>query len=471
MQVPERGRDGCPVGREVHEWDDRQSGATDVLHRAIGPGMLLFLVVGDILGAGIYARVGAVAGQVGAAIWVSFLVGLVVAALTALSYVELVTKYPGAGGAALYIDRAWKLPFLTFVVAFTVMASGIASSAAVARAFGGDYLRAFVDLPGLPVAIVFLLVVAAINFRGISESVGINLVLTCVELSGLLLIVLIGGLVLAGGSGEPARAFQFKADVNLPVAILSGAVIAFYAFLGFEDAVNLAEETKDPSRIFPKALLGGVAIAGLVYTLVSVTAAMVVEPETLASSSGPLLEVVRRGPIPVPAWLFSGIALMAITNTALLNMVMASRVLYGMARQGIIPSIFGKTHSGRKTPWVAIIFTTLLALGLVLTGNLGDLANTTVFLLLAVFVLVNAAVLVLRRDAVGHEHFHVPTAVPALAGLTCLLLLARTDPDVIVRAGVLLAIGVGLCLVNHLVLRRGGAANAPSLTSTTRSDA
>jgi basic amino acid/polyamine antiporter, APA family len=447
-----------PFGPPYCEPIGAEAGHGDVLKRAIGPGMLLFLVVGDILGAGIYARVGAVAGQVGGAIWVAFLVGLVVAALTALSYVELVTKYPGAGGAALYVDRAWGMPFLTFMVAFTVMVSGISSSAAVARAFGGDYLRAFVDLPALPVAIVFIIAVALINFRGISESVGVNLVLTLVELSGLLLIVLIGAMVLLGGGGDPGRAVSFKADVNLPLALLSGAVIAFYAFLGFEDAVNLAEECKEPSRNFPKALLLGLAAAGLVYVLVSMTAAMVVEPETLAASSGPLLEVVERGPVPVPGWLFAGIALMAITNTALLNMVMASRVLFGMARQGIVPRIFGATHSGRRTPWVAIVFTTLIALGLVTTGNLGALANTTVFLLLVIFVLVNAAVLILRRDPVPHEHFSVPTFVPVLGGITGLLLLTRTEPDVMIRAGVLLAVGVGLWVVNRLAHRRDAAA-------------
>jgi APA family basic amino acid/polyamine antiporter len=440
--------------RDQHARPDESANA---LRRVLGPGMLVFLVVGDILGAGIYSRVGAVSAEVGGAIWVSFLVAMVVAALTACSYAELVTKYPGAGGAALYVHRAWKLPPLTFIIAFSVMVSGISSAASAARAFGGDYLHVFIDIPVFPVAVVFLLAIAVINFRGIAESARINLALTCAELGGLLLIVLIGGLVLSDGSGNPARAFELKPNVNVPLAILSGAVIAFYSFLGFEDTVNLAEETRNPSRVFPRGLLGGLALAGLVYVLVSMTAAMVVEPETLASSSGPLLEVVRRGPLSVPGWLFSAIALMAISNTALLNMVMASRLLYGMAREGIVPRILGVAHVKRQTPWVAIVFTTLLGFGLVLTGDLGDLANTTVFLLLFVFALVNAAVPVLRRDPVSHEHFQVPMPLPVIGALTCLPLLALSQRETVMRAMVLLAVGAALWLVSRVVDRPGAA--------------
>jgi APA family basic amino acid/polyamine antiporter len=432
------------------------------LKRGIGPGMLLLFVLGDILGAGIYARVGAVAGEVGGAIWVSFLVALVVSSLTALSYAELASKYPGAGGAALFVHNAFRNKFFTFMVAFGVLASGIASASAVSRAFGGRYLAEFIALPSLPVALVFLIVIALINFRGISESVKVNMTLTVIELSGLLLIVLIGIVTLAGGTGDPGRAFTFKPGENVALAILAGAVVAFYAFLGFEDAVNVAEETQDPVRMMPRGLLGGLALASLVYLAVSFTAAMVVDTETLSKSSGPLLEVVNAGPIAVPGGLFSIIALLAISNTALINMIMGSRLLYGMAVQGVVPRVLAKTHSSRKTPWVAIIFTTLLALVLVTTGDLGPLADTTVLLLLAVFTLVNVAVLILRRDPADHPHFKAPTFVPVLGALTCLALLTQQNPDIWLRAAGLLAVGVVLWVVNYFVTRRLDETTAPT---------
>lgn len=431
------------------------------LKRAISPTMLVLFVVGDILGAGIYARVGAVAGEVGGAIWTSFVLGIAIAALTALAYGELASKYPGAGGAALFVHKAFRSPVLTFIIAFAVLASGIASASAVARVFGGRYLQEFVAVPALPVAILFVLVIALINFRGISESVTLNMLLTLVELSGLLLVIGVGIVALAGGTGDPGRAFTFKADVNVPVAVLAGAAIAFYACLGFEDVANVAEEAQNPVRMLPIALIAGLGIAGVIYVVVSFTAAMVVDPAALAKSSGPLLEVVKAGPVPIPPRLFAAIALMAVTNTALINMIMASRLLYGMAEQGVMPRVLGWTHKGRQTPWVAIVFTTLLALALVITGDVGELANTTVLLLLVSFTLVNVAVLVLRKDSVGHRHFRVPAWVPALGAVTCLALMTQFKTDIYVRAAILVGIGMVLCGINFLATRRLEAHTAP----------
>ena len=440
-----------PAGTAAPAADARHAGE---LKRAISPPMLVLFVVGDILGAGIYARVGAVAGEVGGAIWVSFLVGIAIAALTALSYGELASKYPGAGGAALFVHKAFRSPVLTFVIAFAVLASGIASAGAVARVFGGRYLQEFVSVPALPVAILFVLLFALVNLRGISESIKLNMVLTVVELSGLLLIIAVGVVALAGGHGDPGRAFTFKPDVNVAVAVLAGAAIAFYACLGFEDVANVAEEAENPVRMLPIALIAGLAISGVIYIAVSFTAAMVVDPGTLAKSSGPLLEVVKAGPVPIPPRLFSAIALMAVTNTALINMIMASRLLYGMAAQGVMPRVLGWTLRSRQTPWVAIVFTTVLALGLVITGDVGALANTTVLLLLVSFTLVNLSVLILRKEPVGHRHFKVPSWVPALGAVTCLALMTQFTADIYVRAAILVALGLVLCGINFLVNRR-----------------
>lgn len=428
----------------------------DGLVRAIGPRLLLLFIIGDMLGTGIYVQVGAVAGEVGGAAWVAFLVAFVLAALTACAYAELVGKYPRAAGAALYANRAFRNPFFSFMVAFAVVCSGLASAGAAARAFGGDYLSQFVSLPTLLVAILFVIVLSTINFIGISESLKTNLVLTLIELSGLLLIIVIGAVALSDGSAQPARSFTFSGESAAALAVLTGASTAFYALVGFEDSVNVAEETQDPSRTFPKALFGGILLTGVVYLLVAFTATMIVDPAILAGPEGgdaPLALVLQEGPFAFPPALFAAIALVAITNTALANLIMGSRVLYGMAREGVMPSILGRAHRTRHTPWVAIVFIAVVMFGLVSTGDVGDLADTTVVLLLLVFTVVNVAVLVLKRDRVDHDHFRAPSFIPIIAIVFILLLLVQQEADIFLRAGILLVAGVLLYFVNFGVKR------------------
>jgi basic amino acid/polyamine antiporter, APA family len=426
------------------------------LKRVIGPGMLLVFVVGDVLGAGIYALVGVVAGETGGAIWTAFLFATILAIMTAFSYAELVTKYPAAGGAATYVDTAFKVPLLTFVIAFAVMCSGIASAATLSKAFAGDYLSEFIELPVVLVAIGFLLIVALINFRGISESIKLNMVLTAIEVLGLVIIVVIGVAALANGDGDVGRNLDFPEGENVALAIVGGAALSFYALIGFEDAVNVAEETKDPARNFPKALFGGLLIAGVIYLLVTFTASMVVQTDQLTASDGPLLEVVREGPLGVPTKLFAAIALLAVANGALINMIMASRLVYGMSVRGIVPKIFDRVHSGRHTPIAAIIFTTGLAMVLASLGDLSDLAGTTTTLLLFVFATVNVAVLVLRPDEGTHPHFRAPSVIPVASVAIILVLLvnrAADNPEYFAYAGALVAFGIVLWAIQRVASR------------------
>lgn len=447
------------------------------LRRTIGRTVLLLFVVGDILGAGIYALTGTVAAEVGGAIWLPFLLAFGLAALTATAYAELVARYPQAAGAALYANRAFRRPFLTFLVAFAVMMSGITSASAAARAFGGDYLAELLPF-GVPVVVaawVFLGLITAVNVLGVSESVRVNVVLTLVEASGLLVIIGIGVAALLRGDGDPGRALELHTEGAAWMGVLGGTALAFYALLGFEDSVNLAEEARHPRRDFPRALFGGLAIAGAIYLGVAFTASMLVETEVLAGSTGPLLEVVKVAGVVFPAWLFALIALLAVMNTALINMMMASRLVYGMARERIVPAVLGRVHARRRTPVVAIAFTVVLALTLTATGDLGDLADTTVLLLLLVFAVVNVAVLVLRRRGSGSDDadppervegdsersFRAPTWAPVVGAVVSVVLaspLTGRDPGVYARAGVLLAIGVVLYVLNRaLVVARAGA--------------
>lgn len=436
------------------------SGHDERLRRVISRPTLAFFILGDILGAGVYSLTGEVGADVGGAIWMSFLVAFALAFLTAFAYLELVTKYPRAAGGALYTDRAYGLPFLTFLVTFAIMASGVTSATFAASRVGGDYFTGLTGVESPPtvlIGIVAILVVAAINLWGIAESVRINIAITVVELAGLLFVIAIGAVVLAGGDGDPGQAFDFAGSgFGVATGLLAGAATAFYAFIGFEDSVNLAEETKEPSRAFPPAMVTGLLLAAVVYLLVAFTAAMTVPLDVLTESSGPLLEVVRRGAPDLPAdEIFSAVSIFAVSNTMLINMVMASRLLYGMAERGVLPSVFGRL-SPRRTPWVAIAFTSALAVVLlVAVDDLGDLSDTTVLLLTAVFLLVNGAALVLRRDPVEHDHFRAPTVVLVLGALvSAVFLLPFTrDASIYVLALWLLLAGAVLWALNWLLLR------------------
>jgi APA family basic amino acid/polyamine antiporter len=424
------------------------------LKPAITRTMLLFFIVGDILGGGIYALVGEVGDKVGGAIWTAFLAAGVVAAFTAASYAELVSKLPHAGGAALFVHRAFRRPLFTFLIAFAVMSSGVASAATLATAFGGDYLSEFVDLPTVLVGVAVIAGLGLINFRGIKESVSFNLGCTLIELSGLLLVAVIGIALLLDGGGDPGRALEFKEGDTPLLLVISGASLAFYALIGFEDSVNVAEETRDAPRAFPRTLFVGLGIAGSVYMLVTVVASMAVPTDALAASDGPLLEVVQRGPLAIDTKVFSAIALFALVNGALINMVMASRLLYGMAQQGVIPRWFGHVHRTRQTPWAGVLMTAAIAALLVIVGDLETLADTTVLLLLFAFVAVNVAVLVLRRTPSDEPHFRAWTAFPVLGVASCLALIVQKlveDAVIFAYAGGLLAFGLVLWAIARAV--------------------
>jgi amino acid transporter len=436
-----------------------ERGAGPALHRVIGPKLLTFLVIGDMLGTGIYALTGDVAGEVGGAAWLAFGAAFIVALFTAASYLELVGKYPRAAGAALYTHEAFRSNVLTFFVAFAVMSSGLTSVAAASRTFAG-YFSEFLALPALLVAFVFILVLAAINYRGVAESVKFNVVLTCIELSGLLIVIAIGMAALGDGSGDAAKALEFNPGESPFALVVSGATLAFFAIIGFEDSINLVEETKNPRRDFPRAFFFGITLTAVVYMLVAFVTTTLVPIDVLRDSNQDLLEVVRVGAAWFPLTLFSFIAMCAVTNTSLINLMMASRLIYGMARERVVPEAFGAVHAGRRTPWLAILFTTALALGLASWGGVRTLGGTTALLLLGVFTIVNAAVLVLRARPVEHEHFRAPTLFPVLGVLSCAYLASPwsgRDPEQYRVAGVLLLLGLVLFGVNWLMHGRRAA--------------
>lgn len=474
-------------------------GATDEkdqpdLKRVLGPGLLLLFIVGDILGAGVYAVTGRLAGQVGGIAWLPFLVAFAVATLTAYSYLELVTKYPQAAGAALYAHKAFGVHFVTFLVAFTVICSGITSAATSANLLANNLLIGLDEIwSGVPttpgwalfVALAFMLLLAAVNLRGVGESVKFNVVLTMVEMLALAIVIAIGFSVMAKGDGDFDRitVFESPSDKGLFMAVTIATAIAFFSMVGFEDSVNMVEETKEPERIFPKMMLTGLGIAVLIYMLVAISVVIVIPAGDIGTptnaEAGILIDVVKIGAPDLPIDdVFPFLTVFAVANTALINMLMASRLLYGLARQGVLPPALGKVLRGRRTPYAAIMFTTLLAMALIVAvvwlrdAKLGDpdegtevtvvsaLSGTTGLLLLAVFAIVNVCCLVLRRDP-DSGHFKAPTVVPVLGAVFCLYLLgpwARLAPDRVqyVIAGLMLLLGVVLWAVTRMFYKPKG---------------
>ena len=420
------------------------------LRRALGPGLLTVLVVGDILGAGIYILVGEVAADVGGMVWLPFLAAFVLAAVTAASYSELVAEHPHAAGSAHYVDLAYGRPVLTFMVGFVVAASAVSTGAAVSRAVGGQYLQVFFDAPVVPVALVTIALLSVLTWVGISESARANAVMTVVEVGGLALVIAAGVLGFVDGSADPARLLDpGTADPGAGV-LLAAVALAFFAYLGFEDVVHLSEEVRDPQRAFPRALFGGLAAVGLLYLGVTISVASLVDPDALASSSTPLLAALDGGPLSVPGELFAAIAIVAVTNTTLMAVTTASRQVYGLAEKGSVPGVLGRVGR-RETPTVAIGAVAVVVGIMAATGDVRALADTTVVLLLAVFATVNVTVLVLRRrspEVVPPARRRVPALLPAAGALASAVLCG----DALVRGGVGLwvrvvgLLGLGLVL-------------------------
>ncbi|MBU8816023.1 APC family permease [Mycolicibacterium goodii] len=461
------------------------------LRRVMGPGLLLLFVVGDILGTGVYALTGQVAKEVGGAAWLPFLVAFLIATVTAFSYLELVTKYPQAAGAALYAHKAFGIHFVTFLVAFIVMCSGITSASTASRFFAANFFTAFHFSWGkagvVVLALLFMALLAAVNYRGVSESVKLNVFLTFVEITGLALVILVGLWAFTGGNADVdftrVAAFDTPADKGVFLAVTTATSLAFFAMVGFEDSVNMAEETKDPVRIFPKVLLTGLGIAGLVYVIVSIVAVALVPVGVLADSETPLVEVVKAGAPGLPIeTILPFISMFAVSNTALINMLMASRLIYGMSRQHVLPPVLGVVHPRRLTPWVAIVFTTLIAFGLIFyvsafanSSAIAVLGGTTSLLLLAVFAMVNVAVLVLRRDVREKgAHFKTPTILPVvgfIASAYLVLPFSGRPVQQYILAGILIAIGIVLFGITTIINRRLGLRSTGTIDPTHLADA
>jgi len=421
------------------------------LKRALGLAHLTFYGLGGILGAGVYALIGKVAGASGTACWLAFLVSFVVASFTGLTYCELGSRFPKSAGESVYSLAAFRKQSFSYLIGFFVCLSGVVSTGALSHAFAG---YAGILAGGVPTwvwMVGFMVILAMITFWGIEESSWFNIICTVIETLGVF-IVIAAGVKFIGQVNY--LEFPKGPDQVLPItAVLHGAIFAFYAFVGFEDIVNVAEETKEPSSTIPWAILISLGIAAVLYILTALVAVSAVPVDELSDSQAPLLLVVQKGWPWVPASLFTLIALFAIANSTLINFIMSSRLLYGMSREGLLPGLFAKIHPKFRTPHWAILFILIVSLVLAMSGGLSQLAQATSFLLMVVFSVMNIALIVIKHRQKEAAPFQIPYWVPYAGVLSCLVLMRFVTWDAILPIIILTLVRLGLFAVKYVVKR------------------
>ncbi len=399
------------------------------LKRSLSLPVLIFYGTGMILGAGIYSILGQAAGIAGEAVWQGFALAAVAAMLTALSYAELATMYPSAGGEYIYLSRAFSTQrWISGTVGIMVAFAGCAAAATVALAFA-SYLHHFIALPPLWVAATLVVFFTGVNVLGIKEASWVNVIFTLIEVLGLILFIWLG--MQSPGFGDALF-------VVPTFPIISSAALIIFAYIGFENIVTLAEEALEPQRDIPRAILLSLLISTILYILVSLAAVAMMPPEELARTDSAVMNAALNHS-PRLAGILGGIALFSTANTALIALISASRILYGIAKDRSLPAALAKTLPKRKTPWVAAIVAALLTLSVLTLGKVKILASVASFATMAVFIAVNLALLVLRHNQPGMDRsFRVPFSVrniailPVLAILCCTVFLFQFEREIYV---------------------------------------
>ncbi len=399
--------------------------------------------VGLILGAGIYVLAGKAAGLAGNAVWISFLIAAVIAALTGLSYAELSSRFTNDAGEYYY---AWKAlgKKIAFVVGYLVILAGIISTSTVALGFAG-YFASLLGINYLIfIAIGITLLFSIVNFVGIKKAAWLNIIFTTVEVAGLLIIIALG--------------FNFLGSVNYLDytslwEVFSASSLIFFAFIGFQSVVKLAEETRNPSKTIPRALILSIIITTILYILIGVSIVSVMGWEQLGASNSPLADVAAIAMGSKAFLLLSIIALFSTGNTVLIGLISVSRMVYGMSKSNCFPSFLSKVHKKRKTPVNAIIAVTMLSLLFILFGDVELIARTTNFMIFLVFIAVNLSVIILRFKNKGESNFRVPfnlfnVPIPAVLGvITSIFMLFNLDIEVIIIGLLLVIAGIVLEIV------------------------
>lgn len=397
--------------------ESRGQGMTTSLKRVIPMPLLALYGMGNILGAGIYVLVGKVAGEAGYAAPYAFLVAALVASFTGLSYARLSARFPKSAGEANYALEAFNNRQLAFLIGLAIIISGLVSSSAILHGFAA-YLQTFVSVPASLAIIGALVLLSVIAIWGIKESIMVTAVMTVIEILGLLYVLLV-----AWPDPDLASVTFEKANVDLGYlgfAIFGGAFVAFYAYVGFEDIVNVAEEVRDPVKSMPRALMSAVIVTSIIYVLVAFAAVARVLPDVLADSNAPLALIYESVSGQKP-YAISVIALFAVVNGALVNIIMCSRVIYGMACNDLLPIALSKVSERTHTPVNATVFASSLVLIMALALPLLTLAKVTSFVLLIIFFIVNASCLKIWYKDAGK--WSASLWLPLVGCITCLIML------------------------------------------------
>ncbi|MCB1755857.1 MAG: amino acid permease [Gammaproteobacteria bacterium] len=377
--------------------------ASPQLKKSIGLVQATIYGVGIILGAGIYALIGEAVAIAGNSVWIAFVVSALIAACSALSYAELSASFPKSAAEFVYVKHGSGSNLLAFIIGYTTVVTGVISVSAVALGFS-TYFKLYLDVNPVLIANVVIVLAALLNFKGIEESARVNTVFTLVETFGLLFVIAIGLPFI----GEVDIWTNLHGDVptgsDFWHPIFAASALIFFAYLGFEDVANIAEETKDATRTVPLALLLSLLITTVIYVLIAIVAVSVVSAEQLAASAhlgnpgeGPLALVVSTAlDNPIGGLLFTVVALFATANTVLVLMIVSSRMLFGMAREKTLPAALAKIHPRNQTPQYAILTVALLSVFFTSLGSLGDVANLTNVGIFLVFFAVNMSLILLR---------------------------------------------------------------------------
>lgn len=396
--------------------------------------------VGLILGAGIYALIGDAAGSTGNSIWISFVLAAISAVFTGLSYAELSSMYPKAAAEYSFIKNAFKNNFLAFLIGWLTLFVATISASAIALGFAGYFTQIF-EIPIVIVAALIIVTLSFVNFFGIRESSSMNIIFTIIEAAGLGLVIWVG----LAMTDVDIDYFDMPHGYS---GIFSAFTLVFFAYIGFENIVNIAEEIKNPKKILPRAIILAIVITAIIYILVAISAVRVLSWQELDSSVAPLADVIKTALGQELGFAVLIIALFATTNTILIMLVSGSRILYGISIDKALPIIFSVIHHKRKTPWIAVASIGVLSIGFVFIGDISTVANISVFAIIMVFVLVNFSLIWLRyKEPNAERQFKTPITVkkfPVLAGLgiiTPILGIMQLDLFVIIMGFVVLCSG------------------------------
>lgn len=405
--------------------------------------------VGIILGAGIYALIGKTASIAGNSVWLSFLIAAIVASFSGLSYAELSSLFPKSSGEFAFVKEAFGKEIIAFFVGWLVVLTGVIAMSAVALSFAG-YFSFWFGTPIVPVAVCLVLMLSIVNFMGIKESVRTNIVLTLIEALGLMIIILIG----IGWYGKPDY-------LDMPHGIsgvFSASALIFFAYIGFESIVKIAEELKNPARNLPKTIILSLLISSILYVAVAFSAVSILTPIELGKSDAPLANVASR--VLGENWglLLAAIALFATANTVLICNVTASRMFYGISTEGAFPKFLGRIHRGRRTPWIAIALSAIISILFILPGDLKLAAKVTDFGIFVTFIFVNLSLIQLRRKKPELKPmYRAPLnlknfPIIALFGMiSCLFLVSQFDWEVFAIGTVVTAIGMVIYTIHKRV--------------------